>query len=174
MAAKILTLYLVFVLFAALAQEPEETQQELPCSSPEAAQFDFWVGEWELTWGEDGAGTNSIEKILDGCVILENFDGTPTIALKGISVSSYNQRLKKRQQTWVDNQGGYLDFVGEFADGKMILSREFVKDGERIRQRMVWDNITADTLDWNWEKSVDGGETWEVLWKIHYERKKKG
>lgn len=171
MAAKILILCSVFVLFAALAQEPEKTQQELPCSSPEAAQFDFWVGEWELTWGEEDRGANSIEKILDGCVIVENFDGTPSIPLKGMSVSSYSRQLKKWQQTWVDNKGGYLDFVGEYQGDRMILTREFLKDDEKVMQRMVWYNISEDALDWNWERSMDNGKTWEVLWTIHYERK---
>jgi hypothetical protein len=37
---------------------------------------------------------------------------------------------------------------------------------------MVWYNITADEFDWNWERSDDGGKTWEVKWQIKYKRKK--
>ena len=29
-------------------------------------QFDFWLGEWDCTWGDDGAGRNRVERILDG------------------------------------------------------------------------------------------------------------
>jgi hypothetical protein len=29
-------------------------------------QFDFWLGEWEATWGEDSKGTNHVQRILDG------------------------------------------------------------------------------------------------------------
>jgi hypothetical protein len=158
------------ILFTAFAQE-NETQKEPPCSSPEAAQFDFWVGKWNLTWGDNGKGTNSIKKIMDGCVVQENFDGTPSIQLKGMSVSTFSKQLGKWQQTWVDNSGGYLDFIGEFQDGKMILSRDFVKDGKKFMQRMVWYNISENEFDWNWERSDDNGQTWNVLWKIHYKRK---
>jgi hypothetical protein len=37
---------LIFIACSAFAQQqaPEE-----PCSAPEASQFDFWVGDWELT-----------------------------------------------------------------------------------------------------------------------------
>lgn len=166
---------IVLICFAlisstAFAQEGE-TPKEPPCSVPEAGQFDFWVGEWDANWGENSAGTNSIKKIMDGCVILENFDGTPSIPLKGMSVSTFSEQSGKWQQTWVDNSGGYLDFVGGFEDGKMILSREFVKDGKKLMQRMVWFNISENEFDWNWERSEDSGKIWKVLWSIHYKRK---
>jgi hypothetical protein len=161
---------LVIQLFfskAAVSQENKTT----PCSRPEAKQFDFWVGEWDLSWGEDGKGTNHIRKVYDRCVIEENFDGGTSIPLKGMSVSVFNEESGKWQQTWVDNQGGYLDFIGEYQDDRMILSQSFEKDGQEIHQRMVWYNITEDELDWNWERSDDGAKNWKVLWKIHYRRK---
>jgi hypothetical protein len=43
--------------------------------------------------------------------------------------------------------------------------------GEACKQRMVWYNIEADQIDWNWERSNDGGTTWRVLWQIHYQKK---
>ena len=38
-------------------------------------------------------------------------------------------------------------------------------------QRMVWKDISANELDWNWEASSDGGEAWQVEWPIHYKSK---
>ena len=43
----------------------------------EQKQFDFWVGEWNVTWpgpktGEISHGTNTVTRILDGCVVQEN------------------------------------------------------------------------------------------------------
>ena len=137
-----------------------------------ARQFDFWLGKWDLTWGEDGRGSNRISAILDEHVIQEEFDGTPSIPLKGISVSAFNFNLGKWQQTWVDNSGSYLDLVGEFKNEEMILEREANIQGKSIKQRMIFYNISADELDWNWERSDDNGENWQVLWKIHYTRKK--
>ena len=45
-------------------------------------QFDFWLGEWEVRWNEDGVGTNRVERILDGKIIQENFNGAPTSELR--------------------------------------------------------------------------------------------
>ncbi len=156
------------------ATAQDTTKNKIPCTMPEAKQFDFWVGEWDLEW--DGAnntkvkGFNTIQKILGGCVIQENFKD-PSAAFLGISVSMYNPRMNKWQQTWVDNQGSYLDFTGEFKDGKMTLQREFTVKNKKISQRMIFYNITEKQFDWNWEHSGDDGKTWSLDWKIHYTRK---
>jgi hypothetical protein len=113
-----------------------------------------------------------IKKTLNGCVILENFDGTPSMVLRGMSVSTFNPQSRKWQQTWVDNQGGYLDFIGEYKDARMLLERSFTANGKEVRQRMIWYEIKKDALLWNWERSDDGGTTWKVLWKIKYRRSK--
>lgn len=147
-----------------------------PCSAPEASQFDFWIGDWDLTWTDkDGAeqrGTNVISREFGGCVIRENFNA-PAMKFRGMSVSVFDVRQGKWKQTWVDDAGGYLDFTGEFRDNKMILSRLADAGEKPFVQRMIWYNISADSLDWNWERSDDNGATWKILWKIHYSRKKK-
>ena len=119
-----------------------------------------------------GHGTNSIKRILDGCVVQENFSGQGTPPFHGTSLSIYDLKPGKWKQTWVDNQGAYLDFVGEFKDGQMILQREATgPDGKAFLQRMVWKNIAANEFDWSWEASHDGGKSWQVQWPIHYKRK---
>ena len=145
---------------------------ELAAEPAELAEFAFWIGEWDLTWGEDGRekGTNRIRAILDGKVILEEFDGAPAIDFRGKSFSAYDP-TRGWVQTWVDSAGGYLDFCGGMQGARMILSRQFEQDGQTIYQRMVWYNIQADELDWNWERSADS-RNWQVLWKIHYRRHK--
>jgi hypothetical protein len=147
-----------------------------PCVASEQRQLDFWVGEWDLTWpganaGEVQHGTNNIHRVLDGCVVEENFSGGSDMHLRGKSASIFDTRAGKWKQTWVDNEGGYLDFVGEFTDKQMILAREATRpDGKKVQQRMVFKNISADEFDWSWESSQDAGKTWQVNWPIHYKR----
>jgi len=156
-------------------QQP--SPQPNPCTAAQQKQFEFWVGEWDLTWpgqkaGEVSHGTNSIRRIMDGCVVQENFSGGNSMHLRGTSVSTFDIRSGHWKQTWVDNEGGYLDFVGDFENGQMILRREFTrKDGVKVMQRMVWKNISPNGLDWSWEASSDGGKTWKVNWPIHYKRR---
>ena len=174
------TIRLVFLLvFLSGGGFAQSTPTAPPaCSEPEQKQLDFWIGEWNLTWpglkaGELAHGSNSIKRILDGCVVEESFSGQSGMHLRGLSVSIFDAQDKRWKQTWVDNEGGYLDFVGGIKDGQMSFWREFKKpDGTRSMQRMIWRNVTADSFDWSWEGSKDGGNTWSVMWPIHYERKK--
>lgn len=155
---------------------PTLTPSPTACEAAQQRQFDFWVGEWELTWpsekpGEIGHGTNTIKRIMDGCVVQENFSGGESMHLRGTSLSIFDTNSARWKQTWVDNEGGYLDFAGEFKDGQMILQREAIRNGEKILQRMVWQNISLNEMDWSWEGSRDGGKTWRVQWPIHYKRR---
>jgi hypothetical protein len=172
-------LILIFAasVLAAHSQTAAPAAQPQPCADARQKQLDFWVGEWDLTWpgenqGEVARGTNSIKHTMDGCVVEENFSGGDSMKLRGMSVSLFDATAGKWKQIWVDNEGSYLDFVGGFKDGQMILAREAVRpDGTRIIQRMVFKNIGPNELDWSWEASKDGGKTWTVQWPIHYKRK---
>jgi hypothetical protein len=173
---KIVCLVVLLSVSSTLA-EPQP-QQVAPCSATQQKQFDFWLGTWDLTWpgeksGETGRGTNTINRILDDCVVHESFSGGDSMHLRGNSLSLFDVHSGKWKQTWVDNEGSYLDFVGEFNGSQMVLSREATRpDGSTVKQRMLWKNINADELDWSWESSKDGGKTWQVLWPIHYKRSK--
>jgi hypothetical protein len=136
--------------------------------TPEGRQFDFWLGCWELRWEPDGQGVNRIVSILDDQVILERFDGRPSIPLTGMSVTVHDQAAGVWRQTWVDSDGQYLDFTGGIEGERMILTRRRA-DGRH--QRMVWSDITPETLHWSWEHSDDDRRSWTVGWAIDYRRR---
>ncbi len=120
-----------------------------------------------------GTGTNTIKKVLGGCVVQETFAGGGASPLVGWSFSVYDARRKKWRQTWVDDQGSYLDLAGGVKDGEATLANERTDpDGKTVIQRMVFFHIAPDSLDWRWESSADAGKTWKVLWPIHYTRRK--
>ena len=156
-------LLLMLIAVPSLFSRQSTTQAPNPCADAQQKQLDFWVGEWDLTWpgskaGEVGHGTNSIKRILDGCVVQENFSGQGSMPLRGISVSIFDLKAHNWKQTWVDNQGAYLDFIGEFKNGQMILQRKATApNGAKTLQRMVWKNIAANEFDWSWEASQDDG-----------------
>lgn len=146
------------------------------CNSAAASQFDFWIGEWNLTWSDSLHGKNSVSKSHDGCVIEEKFTAEDGSGFTGMSVSVFDTSAQIWKQTWVDNSGSYLDFTGHLITDKsgdrMILSRSFArKDGRgEIHQRMVFHDITRDSLVWDWQSSTDTGKTWTNNWTIIYRR----
>jgi hypothetical protein len=177
MPMKLIALYFAFTfVFRTLDYMllDDDKKPPPPCSSAEARQFDFWLGDWDLSWTDkDGSaknGTNKVAKLFGDCNIKEEFSDAKG-EFKGTSVSTYIPSEKKWKQTWVDNTGSYLDFIGEFKDSKMILSRKAQREGKEFMQRMVFYDIKKNSLTWNWERSDDGGKTWAVVWKISYVRK---
>src|SRR5882672_7825099 len=72
------------------------------CSDVQARQFDFWIGRWAVTEKGKPAGTNSIERILDGCALLENWTGAQ--GGSGKSLNFFDRADGKWHQTWVDGR----------------------------------------------------------------------
>jgi len=162
----------IFILYFSITILPQDDVSQRPCSSPEAHQFDFWIGEWKVEWQNTDStkaqGTNVVNLILGSCVIEENFSAKPGVDFMGKSFSVYNPAEKLWQQTWVDDQGGYMVFTGGMENNKMILSRKISRNDIELIQRMVFYNISKDEFDWNWESSEDNGKTWQLNWKLHY------
>jgi hypothetical protein len=133
-------------------------------------QFDFWLGEWDLAWGDGEHGTNSIYLDFDDRVIVESFDGRPSIELQGMSVSTYDEQSGCWRQTWVDSNGTYLAFRGEYRNGCMDMRARREVEGRPALMRMLWSDIRHDSLTWQWQRSFDRGGSWETLWLIAYTR----
>ena len=139
--------------------------------------FDFWIGKWDASWqnskGESEHGTNLIERILDGSVLQEHFEivSGANKGFKGTSISVWNSRSKTYHQAWADNQGGYFDFTGEVdGDRKIFKTAPRTRDNQVIIQRMVFYDIKENSFTWDWESSMDSGNTWSLMWRINYTR----
>jgi hypothetical protein len=153
------------------------------CASPEHRAFDFWIGDWDVTirarakpdgpWGE-ARGTQHVEWILGGCAISETFraDG-PGAPWAGRSYSSWQAAPGVWRQTWVDDSGGYLAFTGGIVDGVMTLVGEpRTTDAGTVQMRMVFSDVTASSLHWEWQRTTDGWATSTVMMAIDYARKR--
>ena len=143
----------------------------------DAQAFDFWVGDWELTWtnaqGQTEKGRNRIEKTLDGKVIQEHFEaGEGSLkGYKGTSISVYNPQNQTWYQTWMDNQGGNINLIGEMIDNKKIFkTAPRTVNGQQVQSRMVFYDFTDNGFTWDWEATTDGGKTWKLNWRVCYQQ----
>jgi hypothetical protein len=146
-----------------------------PARTFDGTELDFWIGEWDARWGEVGRGTNRLTRILGDRVIREEFSGGgANDRLEGLSMSVFDPDRKLWRQTWVDDQGGYLEFVGDVVDGCFAFRRAAPEDGPTTWQRMVFRDVRPASFRWTWEVSEDGGETWAIRWDIAYRRRGEG
>ncbi len=142
-----------------------------------ATELNFWIGTWNLRWQDtdstEARGTNRIARELDDQVICEYFkaESGSLAGFTGRSWSVYDTRAQQWKQTWVDNQGAYLDFTGGKDGDSFVFQRKFTQpNGKTVQQKMVFHNIQADQFTWDWMGSTDNGETWNLQWRIFYTR----
>jgi len=173
------TIFLGVVLGLAGAAEGQSKTKASPagglkpsgCASAGHRQFDFWLGEWDVATAQGTpAGTNRVERLLDGCAIQEHWaaaDGS-----KGTSLSSYDAVARKWHQTFVDDTGQVLVLEGEYKDGKMVLQGEKTMGRQRSAlQRISW-QLVGDKVRQRWDISQDDGKTWSLLFEGVYTKKK--
>ncbi len=174
MMIQLAALLMLGVTVPTVAQDNSDAAQppaQQPCSTEKHRQFDFWIGEWIVTSGEQSAGTNSIEVILGGCALQENWQGAGQPALTGTSFNIYDQANDKWHQTWVDTSGTLLELDGGMHDGNMVLSgeRPSQNGGGMVTHRITWTPNRDGSVRQLWEASRDA-EEWTVLFDGHYQR----
>lgn len=163
-----LSIVIIVLSCIAFAQGPKP--QAPPCSAAEYRQFDFWIGDWQVYVGDKLAGTNRVDRILDGCVLMENWVGSK--GGTGHSFNVFDVQTGKWEQTWVDNGGGVIHFLGNYADGKMALAgTTYGPKGEAQPNKLTFWNNSDGTVRQLWESSNDEGKTWTVLFDGLYKRK---
>jgi tetratricopeptide (TPR) repeat protein len=137
-----------------------------PCEhTPENRQFDFWIGEWDVqtTTGQP-AGTSKIERIVNGCALLENWSGGGP----GKSLNSYNTVRKQWQQFWVDSGGEVHEYAGNLVDGEMQFEGPAADhQGNKTLRRMVFHRLDGGRVKQTGFTSPDGKE-WTVEYELIY------
>lgn len=141
---------------------------------PEARQFDFWLGEWEVT-SPDGKfqGTSKIELIANGRGLLENWTGDPATGNStGKSLNAWNAEKKQWQQFWIGSGGLVLELTGGLdAKGSMVLTGARASSEGRVLERITWTPNADGTVRQLWEQSKDGGKTWVIEFDGRYTKK---
>ena len=140
------------------------------CSTPAHRQFDFWLGDWNVSTPQGApAGTNHVERLLEGCALQEHWEASD--GSKGTSLSSYDAVGRKWRQTYVDDTGQVLVLEGDFKDGKMVLQGEKTMGRQKSAlQRISWQAV-ADKVRQRWDISQDDGKTWSLLFEGVYSKK---
>ena len=96
----------------------------------------------------------------------------------GLSLRLFSPQTQLWSIYWLDNQTGGLNpagsllppVVGRFSNGVGIFEGDDVLDGRAIRVRYTWSAITLHSAQWEQAMSADGGETWEMNWRMNFER----
>lgn len=143
-----------------------------PCQdSARFAEFDFWVGKWDV-FIRDGtqAGTNRIEKIERGCLLVEHWSGAA--GGTGTSLNFYDPERELWRQLWVSANGVVIDIEGALHGGAMVLEGSLIDAaGQRQPFRGTWTPNADGSVRQHFEISEDDGATWSTWFDGRYVRR---
>ena len=161
----------VFMVSSAAAQAPAAAPA--PCATPAHRQFDFWFGECDVHKRDGNKALQiRVERILEACVIFENWTGATGFA--GKSFNLYNATTGRWEQFWVDQSGVRLHLQGGLEGERMVLAgtREKTEPstGPAQRERISWTPNADGSVRQLWETSKDDGQTWTTSFDGLYRR----
>ncbi len=127
-----------------------------PCRYDAAYRaLDFWAGDWTVTNPQNATvGKSHVERIVDDCVIFENW--TDVYGGTGKSFTSYDANLHRWDQHWVDSTGTVTEYLGSVKDGAVVL----VATSPAGLAQMTFARLPGGKVRQSFENSTDGGKTW--------------
>jgi hypothetical protein len=170
----LIALSLVLLSSSAAAQSAPPSPPPPACEAPEHRQFDFWLGEWEVTGGQkldQIVGRNSITKVASGCALREHWINVG--GRDGHSLNVYDRDSKRWTQFWIGSDGVIIRLEGGLReDGAMAMDGVLPNGkGGVQKQRIAWTAKPDGSVVQKWETSDDDGASWQISFVGIYRRK---
>ena len=141
------------------------------CGAAEYRQFDFLLGNWNVTMRGQPAGANLVTLEEGGCLVHEHWTGKG--GGTGQSFNFFDRDDGAWHQVWVSNTGSVLYLTGHYAHGTLTYLAETRRpDGTSLRHRLSFHPNGDGTVRQLWETSSDSGATWAVSFDGHYTKRK--
>ena len=151
----------------------EMSVQAYPCQHVEGfADFDFWIGEWEVHVASgQKAGENSITRQERGCVLVERWQNTA--GGTGMSINYLDLATNEWVQVWNAEGGSQINVRGGLTEEGMSMAGtiHYVANGTTAPFRALWSPLPDGRVRQYFEQSNDGGETWVPWFEGFYTRK---
>lgn len=147
-----------------------------PCMNlPEARQFDFWLGDWDVFQTANlsvKTGFNRITRQAGGCIILESWEAVGPH--RGMSLNYFDPITRTWNQKWAGSSQDITEFYeGKFENNAMQFKWNVRNpNGSLSPGRLTFTNLEPGKVRQHSEQSPDGGKTWQTVYDFTYIRRK--
>jgi hypothetical protein len=143
-------------------------QRPPACVQPEQRQFDFWVGEWDVspTGSPVIVAESSITLADEDCVVIENW--RPFRNGSAHSISMYDAQTRHWRQFYAGAAVPLATYTGNL-DSEGVL--RFDVDNSAPRTRMNYQRIDANTIRQWGEQFNETTREWSTQWDLTYRRR---
>lgn len=154
------------------AKPPPKTPPTPCVDRKEFSHFDFWLGSWKVhdVTGKKFFGSNNIEKMPGGCVLVERWSGRG--GSSGVSMNYYDSAERQWVQVWSGSGGSQITIRGGLQDESMRLEGmiHYVDPGRSAPFRGTWTPLGDGRVRQFFEESPDNGKTWKPWFEGIYSR----
>ncbi len=173
MGIAVLGLFLLMSPVAAIAEEHQKAQEDMPEMGPpqEIKELAFLVGDWDVDmkskwdpadedWIET-KGTVNYKYVAGGSVIQMTYESqVMDMHFSGFGLQCFDRETGQWQMVWSDNFGARISYYeGTKKDGKLVMTGEEKWLGKTAIGRITIYNETDTSFEWDMESSYDGGKT---------------
>ena len=146
--------------------------------------FDFFTGSWDVRhrrlrqwlagcddWDEFGS-TTECWSMFDGAANVDEIS-VPERGFTGLSLRLLDPARGDWTIYWANSRDGRLQppVTGRFSGGVGVFHGDDVHEGQPVRVRYTWSDITPASARWEQAYSTDGEQTWEVNWIMEFTRR---
>ncbi|MEL7497082.1 MAG: FG-GAP-like repeat-containing protein [Planctomycetota bacterium] len=150
--------------------------QPVKIPTEKARQFDFWVGDWKVEnkhlrtngqWRPGGIANARIRHALDGRVIVEQWRGTDSLALRGFSFRIYDTEQKRWEIILNWHSGSPSSFslmAGNFDESKGAFFPP-----AKSTPRFTFSKAKTESCQWDQATSANGRD-YTTNWIMSFSR----
>lgn len=142
--------------------------------------FDFYHGRWQVRnerlrgsdeW-ETFEALQECRPVLGGLGNLDDFVTDWGDGFRGMTLRLFDPQTRQWSIYWAGNRSGVLEppVVGRFDDGVGVFFGDDRHQGQPVRVRFLWSDITARSAHWQQAFSIDDGRSWETNWHMYMTR----
>lgn len=146
------------------------SQNEIPCTRPESHDFDYMLGEWQVSDHDTIIAYSTFKKEFGNCSVNESYKEPRKNYFRN-SDATFNTSKNVWELCTYDNLGEYYIFSGGMKGKNLELqSTKVLPNGKVIFLSLIYSNIQQNSFERELKIAIDSSKNYKSFNKVKYNR----